>query len=283
MRTFDEAAEKVRTLLFNGTLRTGDRLPAERELSELLGISRPALREALRALEAGGLLEMRPGKYGGTFITGGKASVVSGAMSDLLRLGSVSIAELFEARQWIQGALVRAACERLTDAQIDALEQNVNESEIAHAEGRFADRIRINVEFHNLLAEGSANAVAAIVVSGLTQAWQALMAEVGSDQVSGGITYRRELLRALRARDEEGAAKALSKILRTSESLYKELAKRRAQELISSSAANSGPQQPMTPSRATNAARASLAATPRMRVGAASGRPVAGPTRRKSD
>lgn len=64
----------------------------------------------------------------------------------LLRLGSVSIAELFEARQWIQGASVRAACERLTDAQIDALEQNVNESEIAHAEGRFAGSNCINVD-----------------------------------------------------------------------------------------------------------------------------------------
>lgn len=244
MRTFDDAAEKVRTLLFNGALHPGDRLPSERELSVLLGISRPALREALRALETGGLLEMRPGKNGGTFITAGKASVVSGAMSDLLRLGSISIAELFEARQWIQGALVRAACERLTDAQIDALERNVDEAEAAHAQGRTEDRIRINVEFHNLLAEGAGNGVATIVVRGLTQAWQALMAEVGSDQVSGGVALRRELLKALRARDEEGAAKALSKILRTSEALYKNLAKQRARALIASAVQAPAPAPP---------------------------------------
>jgi DNA-binding FadR family transcriptional regulator len=237
LRTFDDAAGKVRALLFNGTLRPGDKLPAERELSAMLGISRPALREALRALETGGLLEMRPGKNGGTFITAGKASVVSGAMSDLLRLGSISIAELFEARQWIQGALIPAACERLSDEQIDALEHNVDEADRAHREGRFADRIRLNVQFHDLLAQGAGNAVAAIVVRGLTQAWQALMDEVGSDQVAGGITYRRELLKALRARDEERAAKALSRILRTSEALYKDLAKRRAQALLEASAA----------------------------------------------
>ncbi|WP_028605475.1 FadR/GntR family transcriptional regulator [Ottowia thiooxydans] len=238
MRTTDEAAEKVRALLFNGALHPGDRLPSERELSTLLGISRSALREALRALVTGGLLETRLGKYGGTFITAGKASVVSGAMSDLLRLSSVSISELFEARQWIQGALIPAACERLTEAQIDALEDNVNQSAAAHAEGRSEDRIRINVEFHNMLAESAGNTVAVIVVRGLTQAWQELMAEVGSDQVSGGVAFRRELIKALRARDEEGATKALSKILRTSESLYKELAKRRAQELISSAQSN---------------------------------------------
>ena len=248
MRTFDEAAEKVRDLLFNGALLPGDRLPPERELCTLLGISRPALREALRALEAGGLLEMRPGKYGGTFITAGKASVVSGAMSDLLRLGSVSIAELFEARRWIQGAVVRAACARLTEAQIDALEQNVDDAEVAHAEGRFDDRIRINVEFHNMLADGAANSAAAIVVRGLTHAWQALMAAVGSDQVTGGIAYRRDLIRALRARDENAAADALSMILRTSEALYKELAKRRVQALIGqASTAPADAQPPTTP------------------------------------
>lgn len=249
MRTFDEAAEKVRDLLFNGALRPGDRLPAERELCAMLGISRPALREALRGLETGGLLEMRPGKYGGTFITGGKASVVSGAMSDLLRLGSVSIAELFEARRWIQGAVVKAACERLTAAQIDALEQNVDEAEVAHAEGRFEDRIRINVEFHNMLADGSANSVASMVVRALTHAWQTLMADVGSDQVTGGIAYRRDLIAALRNRDAEAAAQALSEILRTSEALYKELAKQRKQALIDKASAAPGatPTPPVPP------------------------------------
>lgn len=252
MRTFDEAAEKVRALLFSGALRPGDRLPAERDLCAQLGVSRPALREALRSLETGGLLETRPGKYGGTFITSGKASVVSGAMSDLLRLSNVSIAELFEARRWIQGAILQEACERLTDAQIDALEQNVDEAEVAHAEGRFHDRIRINVEFHTLLAEGSANSVAAIVVRGLMQAWQALMAEVGSDQVTGGIAYRRELISALRARDASAATEALYRILRTSEALYKDLAKRRAQALIDQASA--------TPTSAKPAARSKVSA-----------------------
>lgn len=218
--------------MFEGTLKPGDRLPAERDLCVLLGVSRPALREALRALEAGGLLSIQPGKYGGAFMTHGRESVVSDAMSDLLRLGSISIAELFEARQWIQGSLVRAACERLSNTQIDELEVNVNAAELAHREGNYEERIRLNVEFHNLLAQGTGNAVAAIVVRGLSEAWRALIKEVGSDQVAGSVTYRRELLTALRKRDEDDAAKAMAKILRTSEALYKKLAKRRAQVLL---------------------------------------------------
>ena len=51
-RTFEEVTDQVRELLLGGSLQPGDRLPAERELSKMLGVGRPALREALRALEA---------------------------------------------------------------------------------------------------------------------------------------------------------------------------------------------------------------------------------------
>src|SRR3982751_343053 len=82
-RTFEEVAAQVRGMLFDGSLRPGDRLPPERELAVTLGVGRPALREALRALEVGGLLELRKGKTGGAFISSGDHRVVSGGMSDM--------------------------------------------------------------------------------------------------------------------------------------------------------------------------------------------------------
>lgn len=261
MRTSDEAAVKVRQLLFDGGLKPGDRLPAERELCVMLGVSRPALREALRGLEAGGLLEMRAGKHGGAFITRGRESVVSAAISDLLQLASISIGELFEARQWIQGALVRVACERLTDAQLDELEANVSAADRAHQAGNYEERIRLNIEFHGLLAQGTGNAVAAIVVRGLSEAWRVLIREVGSDQVAGSVTYRRELLKALRARDEEAAAKAMAKILRTSEALYKTLAKRRAEALIAQTPTASASREPKAGTAAKRPRQAGAAKT----------------------
>lgn len=249
MRNFDEAAGKVRELLFNGSLRPGDRLPAERDLCVMLGVSRPVLREALRALEAGGLLEMRAGRYGGTFITGGKGSVVSNALSDLLRLGTMSISELFEARQWIQGALVRVACERLSNAEIDALEANIIAAERAHEEGDAEERMRLNFEFHAMLASGTGNPVATMVVRGLSEAWRALISEVGSDLVAGSVAFKKALIKALRERDEDAAAHAMAKILRTSEAMYKKLAIQRAGLLLESAVIKKSPPRKSPPGK----------------------------------
>lgn len=227
-RTFEEVTAQVREMLFDGSLRPGDRLPAERDLARTLGIGRPALREALRSLEANGLIELRRGKNGGVVISGGKPSVVSEGMSDLLRLGRIPVEELFEARRWIQMALVRVACHSATDDDIRRLRENVAHGEKLHHEGRDQERIAVNIEFHSILAEATRNQVAMIVVRGLTDALRTLISEVGSDPVPSLFRDRRAVIKALEARDENAAAKAMEKLLHTTEQSYKRLAEKRA-------------------------------------------------------
>src|SRR3954463_5177030 len=117
-RTFEDVVAQVREMITGGALKAGDRLPPERELSARLGVGRPALREALRLLEGAGLIDLRKGKTGGAFISTGSTSVMSENMSDLIRLGNVSIQELFEARLGVGEAVVRLACERITAAEL---------------------------------------------------------------------------------------------------------------------------------------------------------------------
>src|SRR5215831_10481200 len=64
-RTFEEICERIRDRLASGDLRPGDKLPAERDLAQQLGVGRNALREALRSLEISGILELRKGVKGG--------------------------------------------------------------------------------------------------------------------------------------------------------------------------------------------------------------------------
>ena len=145
-RTFEEVVAQVREMLFGGALKPGDRLPGERDLSVQLGIGRSALREALRALEASGLIILRKGKRGGAFISSGTPRVISENISDLLRLSSISVDQLFEVRLWIQTGLARAACQRATEEDIDRLRQNVHEGERLHARGLDLQRIEVNIE-----------------------------------------------------------------------------------------------------------------------------------------
>jgi GntR family transcriptional regulator, transcriptional repressor for pyruvate dehydrogenase complex len=223
-RTFEEVTAQVRELLLGGSLKPGDRLPAERDLAKMLGVGRPALREALRALEAAGLIELRKGKTGGAFISTGKPSVVSDSMSDLLRLGNVAVEELFEARLWIQTALVRAACARITQDDLKVLHANVVLAERQHAEGKYEERSTTNVEFHNLLAQATRNPVAVMVIRGLTDALRGLIRRVGTELTKGTFSARYELLKALEARDEHAAAEALARIIKNAEQTYKRLA-----------------------------------------------------------
>ena len=58
--------EQLREAIYSGRVRPGQRLPGERQLSEELGVGRPTLREALRSLEAVGIIDVRPGKGGGS-------------------------------------------------------------------------------------------------------------------------------------------------------------------------------------------------------------------------
>jgi GntR family transcriptional repressor for pyruvate dehydrogenase complex len=225
-RTFEDVVSQVRQMITGGALKAGDRLPSERELAVRLGVGRPALREALRWLEGAGLIDLRKGKTGGAFITAGNPSVMSDNMSDLLRLGSVTIEELFEARSGIQQAVIELACERITEDELHALETNVNLARRFEEEGKAKKRIEMNIEFHNLLARASRNPVLILMTQGLADALRYLVKEIGSELPATSMTARLRLIRALRAGDKVTANTALRTILDAAEPMYVELARR---------------------------------------------------------
>lgn len=226
-RTFEEVVSQVRELLFGGSLKPGDRLPAERELATHLGIGRPALREALRALETAGLIDLRKGKTGGAFISSGKQSVVSESMSDMLRLANVSVHDFFEVRFWIQAGLARTACQRATPADIERLRLNVLEAKRLHKAGKNLERMRVNVEFHNMLAETTGNQVAIILIRALTDALMSLSRELGSYPAPGYFEDRMRLVEAIARRNEKDAEIVMERILKTAMRVYKHLEEKR--------------------------------------------------------
>src|SRR5579884_1333871 len=82
---FEEALEQILQILRLGLVATGERLPAERELAERLGVSRVTLREVLKVLQEQGLVESRRGRYGGTFVRQRPAARAAAAEGELRR------------------------------------------------------------------------------------------------------------------------------------------------------------------------------------------------------
>jgi DNA-binding FadR family transcriptional regulator len=207
-RTFEEVALQLRSMFADGHLRPGDRLPPERELAQHLGVSRSALREALRTLEISGVIKLRKGRTGGAFITAGNLDAVTANFRDLLTLGNLKFEELAEARIWLAEIVIRVACERACDEDFRALEANVGQAERMFAAGRHAEKIDLNLEFHNILARSTRNPVLAMN----SRTLQDLMHEFANrfdEKTDFGMPERHLIVAALRARDGARATRVL--------------------------------------------------------------------------
>jgi GntR family transcriptional repressor for pyruvate dehydrogenase complex len=208
-RVFEEICDRIRNQLIAGDLKPGDRLPSERELAEIYGVSRTALREALIILEIVGLLELRKGRGGGAFISARSPELFTRSFRDMLDFGQASLAMLLEARAIIQGAVVRTACTRATEQDFALLQKNIDEIEELTKAGRFEERTFKAIEFNAILARATRNMVLATVVEAMAAVLRSFFATAGPQPHDPVLASRRELLARLRARDEAGAVECM--------------------------------------------------------------------------
>ena len=150
-------------LIRTGNLRPGDRLPSERELVEIFGISRPSLRESMRALSVLGIIESRHG--GGAFVTELDASTMLAPLDLFLALSKANFDDAFESRRIIEIEIVRKAAMKATRADI----QDLNDMIAAHAKIQ-NDPVGFRIldsRFHEKLSAIAGNAVLRRVAYGL--------------------------------------------------------------------------------------------------------------------
>ncbi|SNQ45825.1 conserved hypothetical protein [Frankia canadensis] len=180
-RSFDEVVGQIRGKILGGELRPGDRLPAERAMAEQFGVSRNMVREALRMLEITGMIELRRGQLGGAFVSVGRSEPVTRSLTDMISIGGFTLADLTEARVWLSSTVVRVAAERAGPDDLDGLRANVREAGQRAAACDWAAVARINIEFHNVLAQATGNKVLEM----LQRSLMAVMADVST--VAGPI------------------------------------------------------------------------------------------------
>ncbi|OWT63573.1 FadR/GntR family transcriptional regulator [Candidimonas nitroreducens] len=209
-RAVDEIASQVRDMIAAGALKPGDRLPSERDLSARLRVSRNTLREALRALEHGGIIEMRKGATGGAFVRPGSSGAIVNGMRDLYHLGAITPAELTEARVWLSEVVVRVASDRATEEDFAALEANVDAASKA---ANFDERAKHNREFHIILARATRNPILVITMEGIVEVFAQFIAQIGPSDNTFILPSRRRFIKHLRARDAAAAAAEMSKAL----------------------------------------------------------------------
>lgn len=116
-RIFQDVVEQIQEAIIQGELKVGDRLPAERELKEMLQTSRSTLREALRVLEQKGLIEIKLGMGGGAMVKAVTMDLVAESLDLLIRSQQVSLKHLAEFRERVEGDVVILATLRMKEPQ----------------------------------------------------------------------------------------------------------------------------------------------------------------------
>ncbi len=159
-RASEAICEQIRTLILSGELKPGDRLPSERAMMDMLGRSRPTIREALRMLENDELVRIVPGS-GGAIIMQPSSQSVEQPLETMLSLEGVSNAELLEFRRLNEVAAAGWAAERRTDEELAHLSELLLLSERNNRDFRsFAE---YDLAFHQAIASAGHNRIAAIV------------------------------------------------------------------------------------------------------------------------
>jgi DNA-binding FadR family transcriptional regulator len=219
-RVFEVVVDEIRREVADGTLAPGHKLPAERELAAKLGVSRAAVREALRSLEASGVLEFRKGVYGGAFIRHASAAGLLASTSDMLALGSVSIEHLSEVRSALLSLAVRLACSRATVRDLVLIEENL-EMTAALEEGESPDAlVNVLTDFYLLIGNASHNAILAIFIEAVTDVAHDLLQKTRPGAAPGLSAMRRGILEAIRVRDADAAEAAMARHMAMNQEYY---------------------------------------------------------------
>lgn len=208
-RRSSQIAAQIREAILGGRLLPGDRLPPERALAKIFGVSPIVLREAIHLVEVSGLLEVRLGATGGTLVADITARPVTESMSTLLRLGKVTLAQITEARLVIEPEVAALAALRRRPAALADLQQNIDQTAVTLDSPREARLL--NLRYHTLLMEVSGNPFFSMCLTSLIENLEGNTAsmDLRVGAVVETLEHHREITRAVERGHERRAAQAM--------------------------------------------------------------------------
>ncbi|HVI07506.1 MAG TPA: FadR/GntR family transcriptional regulator [Candidatus Binatia bacterium] len=171
----DELVGRFKELIAKGVFVPGHRLPPERDLAEALAVSRPTLRQALRALQIVGVIRARQGS--GSYLADNASDIMRVPLEFALALKNVAKTDLFETRCTLEVKLASLAAERRTEDDLEAMRQALREME--KSLGDPEAWCRTEPEFHSCIVQAARNGVMSTIIEMLSQ----MLMESGKETV----------------------------------------------------------------------------------------------------
>lgn len=205
-RLSDKVADMMLETILSERLKVGDRLPSERELGEQFGVSRTVVREAVRALVAKGVIEVRSGS--GLRVAAVNASAVSESMRLFLRGGELDFEKVHEVRKLLEVHLAGLAAERATPTDLEALRE-VHERMTTEV-GDVESAARDDLEFHRAVARATQNELYLVLMDSIGNSLIDIRREnLGSGSATMTLAQHGAILEAIERHDADAAREAM--------------------------------------------------------------------------
>lgn len=207
-RLYEQIVQQVEESIQKGTLKPGNQLPPERELAQQFGVSRTAVREAVKALREKGLVEAYPGR--GTFIMDGASYPIRLSLDRMMKLGHAEgSGYLAEVRGILEPEIAALAATRAGEEDLAAMREAVAVMNDAKKDPEAF--IEADLDFHLALAEAAANPLILSLIDSIVgllreQRMRIFQVEGGPER---GQYHHKRVLEAIEHRDPAGAREAM--------------------------------------------------------------------------
>ena len=208
-RLYEQIVQQIEESVLNGSLKPGDQLPAERELAQRLGVSRTAVREAVKALREKGLVEAYSGR--GTFITDGTTHAARQSFDLMVKIGQQEgSSHLAELRLILEPGIAAIAAVRVEEEHLAAMREAVAVMDLAQKDPEAY--IEADLDFHLALAEAAANPLILSLIDSIVRLLREQRIKIFN--VEGGPqrgqVHHKRILEAMERRDPEMARAAMA-------------------------------------------------------------------------
>lgn len=203
-KIYEEIVEQLKEMISNGELKPGQKLPSERDMAESLGVSRASVREALTALEAIGILDIRPGE--GTFVRETSVSATFAPLAMVLEMEQNPGGQLMEVRRVLETEMAALAAQRATEEDLKNIKTNLNHMKTAQT---ISQSVEADLRFHFTIAEATHNTILLRIMNTVADlmhnAFRVQREELFADKGTEIICEHEAIYNAIRDRNSEAA------------------------------------------------------------------------------
>jgi GntR family transcriptional repressor for pyruvate dehydrogenase complex len=195
--------DQIKEAILSKKIKTGDKLPSERQLMEQFETSRVTIREALRTLEYAGILEIKRGTLGGAFVQDPSKKFSANFLQDMFSTGNIKVSDLTEARMAVEPFSVRVASERIKEGSLEQIRQNILETEENLKKNSPNDARLLNLEFHRIIAQASENPIIFFMIDSIMDIMEKNIISIflSAQPVESTLHFHEQIYRAIKNHD----------------------------------------------------------------------------------